>query len=240
MTEEEFRKYREIKALVERSYPDAVERKDVWFSVRQLLLCYNEHEFRSDEMDVFSRMVASGKPLCHLDVCVKAEDCASFFDLLDEPYVSFPFTHCLHRYDGAKKVFRFFYVNPDIWGGEDFSFRSKFAQWNTCILLTAGGENITRVGASLCIENPDIPDLAKFLVCAEVTGKDVKFGGVFEIQNGSAEAFSAIEIGNDERDMQGLFCKRVKAAFSDQEKMREFAEKNAVRLWQELIRKSFF
>ena len=240
MTEDVFRKYREIKALVERSYPDGAERKDVWLSVRQLLLYYNEHEFRPEEMDVFTRMVSSGKPLCHLDVCVKADDSISFYDMLDESYVGFPLTHTLHRYDGTKKVYRFFYVNPDILGGEDFSFRSKFAQWNTCILLTAGGENITRVGASLCIENPDIPDTARFLVCAEVIGNSVKYGGVFEIQNSSAEAFSAVEIGNDERDMQGLFCKRVKAAFPDLEKMRELAAKNAVRPWQEIIRKSFF
>lgn len=240
MTEEEFRKYREIKALVERSYPDATECKDVWRSVRRLLLYYNEHEFRPEQMEVFSQMISLGKPLCHLDACVKANDEVSFFDLLDEPYVSFPFTHSLLRYDGVKKVYRFFFVNPDIMGGEDFSFRSKFAQWNTCILLMAGGENITRVGASLCIENPDIPDTARFLVCAEVIGNSVKYGGVFEIQNHSAEAFSAVEIGNDERDMQGIFCKRVKAAFPDQEKMRELAAKNAVRPWQEIIRKSFF
>ena len=57
MTMDEFQKYRKIKRLVDRSYFDEAERKDVWLSLRQLLLRDNELEFWPEPMEIFSQIL---------------------------------------------------------------------------------------------------------------------------------------------------------------------------------------
>ena len=243
MTMDEFQKYKTIKDLVEASYPDKKECKNIWTSVRHLLLYYSEYEFRQNQLETFTKILETGKPLCHLDFYRSFEDDDPVFDLLDKPFVSFPFTHCLWECDIEKNLYRFFFVNPDILEAKDFTFKSKLALRDSYIILTTFEKNVVRTQNSLCIENLTIPESARFIVCGEVNSTSINFGGVFEIQNGSSKnalnTVTATRIPNKELDMQRLFCQKLKAAFKDSKKMHEFAENNTTWKWHDLIRKSF-
>lgn len=243
MTMDEFQKYKAIKDLVEASYPDKKECKNIWTSVRHLLLYYSEYEFRQNQLETFTKILETGKPLCHLDFYRSFEDDDPVFDLLDKPFVSFPFTHCLWECDIEKNLYRFFFVNPDILEAKDFTFKSKLALRDSYIILTTFEKNVVRTQNSLCIENLIIPDSTRFIVCGEVNSTNINFGGVFEIQKQSSKnalnTVTATRIPNKELDMQRLFCQKIKAAFKDSKKLREFAEKNTAWKWHDLIRKSF-
>ena len=243
MTMDEFQKYKAIKDLVEASYPDKKECKNIWTSVRHLLLYYSEYEFRQNQLETFTKILETGKPLCHLDFYRSFEDDDPVFDLLDKPFVSFPFTHCLWECDIEKNLYRFFFVNPDILEAKDFTFKSKLALRDSYIILTTFEKNVVRTQNSLCIENLTIPESARFIVCGEVNSTSINFGGVFEIQNGSSKktlnTVTATRIPNKELDMQRLFCQKLKAAFKDSKKLREFAENNTTWKWHDLIRKNF-
>lgn len=244
MTMDEFQKYKAIKDLVEASYPDKKECKNIWTSVRHLLLYYSEYEFRQNQLETFTKILETGKPLCHLDFYRSFEDDDPVFDLLDKPFVSFPFTHCLWECDIEKNLYRFFFVNPDILEAKDFTFKSKLALRDSYIILTTFEKNVVRTQNSLCIENLMIPDSTRFIVCGEVNSTNINFGGVFEIQNQSSKnalnTVTATRIPNKELDMQRLFCQKIKAAFKDSKKLHEFAENNTAWKWHDLIRKSFF
>lgn len=243
MTMDEFQKYKAIKDLVEASYPDKKECKNIWTSVRHLLLYYSEYEFRQNQLETFTKILETGKPLCHLDFYRSFEDDDPVFDLLDKPFVSFPFTHCLWECDIEKNLYRFFFVNPDILEAKDFTFKSKLALRDSYIILTTFEKNVVRTQNSLCIENLTIPESARFIVCGEVNSTSINFGGVFEIQNRSSKnalnTVTATRIPNKELDMQRLFCQKLKAAFKDSKKLREFAENNTTWKWHDLIRKNF-
>ena len=243
MTMDEFQKYKTIKDLVEASYPDKKECKNIWTSVRHLLLYYSEYEFRQNQLETFTKILETGKPLCHLDFYRSFEDDDPVFDLLDKPFVSFPFTHCLWECDIEKNLYRFFFVNPDILEAKDFTFKSKLALRDSYIILTTFEKNVVRTQNSLCIENLTIPESARFIVCGEVNSTSINFGGVFEIQNRSSKnalnTVTATRIPNKELDMQRLFCQKLKAAFKDSKKLREFAENNTTWKWHDLIRKNF-
>ena len=243
MTMDEFQKYKAIKDLVEASYPDKKECKNIWTSVRHLLLYYSEYEFRQNQLETFTKILETEKPLCHLDFYRSFEDDDPVFDLLDKPFVSFPFTHCLWECDIEKNLYRFFFVNPDILEAKDFTFKSKLALRDSYIILTTFEKNVVRTQNSLCIENLTIPESARFIVCGEVNSTSINFGGVFEIQNRSSKnalnTVTATRIPNKELDMQRLFCQKLKAAFKDSKKLHEFAEKNTAWKWHDLIRKSF-
>ena len=244
MTMDEFQKYKAIKDLVEASYPDKKECKNIWTSVRHLLLYYSEYEFRQNQLETFTQILETGKPLCHLDFYRSFEDDDPVFDLLDKPFVSFPFTHCLWECDIEKNLYRFFFVNPDILEAKDFTFKSKLALRDSYIILSTFEKNVVRTQNSLCIENLMIPDSTRFIVCGEVNSTNINFGGVFEIQNQSSKnalnTVTATRIPNKELDMQRLFCQKIKAAFKDSKKLHEFAENNTAWKWHDLIRKSFF
>ena len=200
MTMDEFQKYREIKDLVESSYPDKTECKNIWASVRHLLLYYSEYEFRKNQLEVFSQILETGKPLCHLDFYRGYEDDDPIFDLLDKPFVSFPFTQCLWECDTEKNLYRFFFVNPDVHGAKDFTFKSKLALRDTDIILTSSDNNAARMQDSVCFENLQLPETSKFIVCCEANSKSIQFGGVFEVQH-AAEGKEILP--KDENSLQG-------------------------------------
>ncbi len=243
MTMDEFQKYREIKDLVESSYPDKTECKNIWASVRHLLLYYSEYEFRKNQLEVFSQILETGKPLCHLDFYRGYEDDDPIFDLLDKPFVCFPFTQCLWECDTEKNLYRFFFVNPDVHGARDFTFKSKLALRDTDIVLTSSDNNAARMQDSVCFKNLQLPETSKFIVCCEANSKSIQFGGVFEVQHAAegkaANTVTAIKIANDEFDMQKKFCQKMKTAFKDLKKLQELAKNNSVWRWPEFIKKSF-
>lgn len=233
MTLNEFQKYKVLKSFVEMSYPDKDECKDVWHSVKRLILSCNEYDIKQDQLEIFFQMSETGKPLCHLDVLVNSDDFVSIFDVLDEPFVSYPFTHCLLVCDAAKNTHRFFFVNPDVSGAKDFSFNSKLALRDSYILLSSCEE---------CIENIadlKIPETAKFIIRCVLCKNRVKYAGVFEITRDSAGSISAVEFKNEEIDMQESLCKRIKKSVSEAQKEQKQNANKILWKWDELFQKSF-
>lgn len=238
MTMDEFQEYRKIKRLVDCSYFDEAERKDVWLSLRQLLLRDNELEFWPEPMEIFSQILVSGKPLCHMDIPVDAGESISFSDLLDNPLVSFPFTYTMLQGDDGKKICRFFYVNPDALEAEDFTFKSKLALKDTCVICVWTAERALHTGDLFKIEGTNLPNTMKFSVCCVVDETGVQYGGVFEnrwIPNG--EEFEVAEIKNEEKDLQKKFCEGIRAVFPDMKKMREYVGMIRAQMWEDLIQK---
>ena len=240
MTMNDFQKFKEIRNLVEVSYPDVAEFKTVWRSVKNLLMYCNGYEFKKDQLEIFSQILDTGKPLCHLDFFKEPSEQDLILDVLDMPFVSFPFTHFLWKCDIGKNLYRFFYVNPDVFGAEDFSFKSKLALKDSCILLTSIDVKSLHPHDSIHFDNLNIPQAATFLVCCNVNKTGAKFGGVFEIQNVYPNTVTAIKIENSESEMQRRFCQKMNAAFPALNQMHSLAEKNTVWPWTELIPKTFF
>lgn len=233
MTLDEFHKYKTLKSFVEKSYPDKDECKDVWHSVKRLILSNNEHDIRQDQLDIFVQMSETEKPLCHLDILVNSDDFVTLFDILDEPFVSYPFTHCLLQCDVVKNTHRFFFVNPDVSGAKDFTFNSKLALRDSYILLNSCKENMEK------FTNTDIPETAKFIIRCELSKNRVKYAGVFEISRDSTGHISAVEFENDEKDMQESLCKRIKKAILGVQKAHKQIADKALWKWEEFIPKSF-
>lgn len=233
MTLDEFQKYKALKSYVEESYPDKEECKDVWHSVKRLILSCNEHDIRQDQLEIFFQMSETGKPLCHLDVLVNSDDFVSIFDVLDEPFVSYPFTHCLLVCDAVKNTHRFFFVNPDVSGTKDFSFNSKLALRDSYILLSSCEESVENIADLI------IPETAKFIIRCVLCKNRVKYAGVFEITRDSAGSISAVEFKNEEIDMQESLCKRIKKSVSDAQKVQKQNDNKVLWKWDELFQKSF-
>ena len=165
-------------------------------------------------MEIFSQILVSGKPLCHMDIPVDAGESISFSDLLDNPLVSFPFTYTMLQGDDGKKICRFFYVNPDALEAEDFTFKSKLALKDTCVICVWTAERALHTGDLFKIEGTNLPNTMKFSVCCVVDETGVQYGGVFEnrwIPNG--EEFEVAEIKNEEKDLQKKFCEGIRAVF---------------------------
>ena len=60
MTLDEFQKYKALKSYVEESYPDKEECKDVWHSVKRMILNCNEHDIWQDQLEIFFQMSETG------------------------------------------------------------------------------------------------------------------------------------------------------------------------------------
>ncbi|WP_405341104.1 hypothetical protein [Fibrobacter sp.] len=233
MTLNEFQKYKVLKSFVEMSYPNKDECKDVWHSVKRLILSCNEYDIRQDQLEIFFQMSETGKPLCHLDVLVNSDDFVSIFDVLDEPFVSYPFTHCLLVSDVAQNTHRFFFVNPDVSGAKDFSFKSKLALRDSYILLSSCEENMDNIA------NLNVPETAKFIIRCVLCKNRVKYAGVFEIARDSSGGITTVEFKNEEIDMQESLCKRIKKSVSDAQKEQKQNANKILWKWDELFQKSF-
>ncbi|MBR5412166.1 MAG: hypothetical protein IK114_03860 [Fibrobacter sp.] len=233
MTLDEFKKYKTLKNYVEESYPDKEECKDVWHSVKRLILSCNEYDIRQDQLDIFVQMSETGKPLCHLDVLVNSDDFVTLFDILDEPFVSYPFTHSLLLCDTIKNTHRVFFVNPDVSGAKDFSFNSKLALRDSYVLLSSCEENMDN------ITDLNITETAKFIIRCVLSKNRVKYAGVFEISRDATGGISTVEFTNEESDLQELLCKKIKNAVSVIQKSQKQPFNMSLFKWNEIIQKSF-
>jgi hypothetical protein len=115
-------KYTDLKKLVESSYTSEIEAKDVWKSIRWNLLTPDSSGIIEEHLDLYTPFLETGKPLCHLDFYVGRDEDDPFFDAVELPYVSMPCSEFTMGYiSETKHHYRFFFVNPDVNGPEDFS-----------------------------------------------------------------------------------------------------------------------
>ena len=245
-------KYTDLKKLVDASYTSKTEAEDVWKSIRWNLLTPDGSRIVDNRLGIYTPFLETGKPLCHLDFYVDRDGEDPFFDALELPYVSIPCSEFTMGYvSETKHHYRFFFVNPDVNGPEDFSFMNKLALKDTYIFTTyEKGEpsEIQNFGA-VPLHTKEC-DHVKFIVHSLIDSSKrrlrynqmfaVKDSVVIEKDGELMLRFSAMPFENKEKDLQRRFNARINRKLAANAELCKQMLQPGIWKWSEVIKSYAF
>ena len=245
-------KYTDLKKLVESSYTSEIEAKDVWKSIRWNLLTPDSSGIIEEHLDLYTPFLETGKPLCHLDFYVGRDEDDPFFDAVELPYVSMPCSEFTMGYiSETKHHYRFFFVNPDVNGPEDFSFMNKLALKDTYIFVNYDrGETSDEQKYGLVPLNTKECNHIKFIVhCLVDSGnRHFRFCQMLEVKDFSTlekdgkpfANFTTAPFENMEKDLQKRFNARMNRKFSLNRELQVQTPRTGLWKWSDIIKMYLF
>ena len=245
-------KYTDLKKLVESSYTSEIEAKDVWKSIRWNLLTPDSSGIIEEHLDLYTPFLETGKPLCHLDFYVGRDEDDPFFDAVELPYVSMPCSEFTMGYiSETKHHYRFFFVNPDVNGPEDFSFMNKLALKDTYIFVNYDrGETSDEQKYGLVPLNTKECNHIKFIVhcLVDSDNRHFRFCQMLEVKDFSTlekdgkpfANFTTAPFENMEKDLQKRFNARMNRKFSLNRELQTQTPRIGIWKWSDIIKMYLF
>ena len=245
-------KYTDLKKLVEASYTIKTEAEDVWKSIRWNLLTPDGSRIVDENLGMYTPFLETGKPLCHLDFYVDRDREDPFFEALELPYVSIPCSEFTMGYvSETKRHYRFFFVNPDVNGSDDFSFMNKLALKDTYIFTTyekGKSSEIQNFGtvALYAKEHDNVRFVVHCLIDSDK--QKIRYAQMLNVKefvalekNGKPLiSFSATQFENKEKDLQKRFNARINRKLATNAELCEQMLQPGIWKWSDVIKSCAF
>lgn len=245
-------KYIDLKSFVESSYTSEREADDVWKSIRWNLLTPNQTNFIDEHLEMYSKFLDTGKPICHLDLFVDSQEDDPFLDALERSYVSTPCCEFTMGYvSESKRHYRFFFVNPDVDGAKDFSFMNKLALKDTYVLVTydKGEADCAQKYGPVPLHTKECKNIRFVVHClVDSDNRHFRFNRMLEVTESdvaekdgeSFVSFSAVPFENGEKDLQKRFNARMNRLFSQNKEFQAQLPRLGLWKWSGIIQVYLF